>query len=193
MKNEEGTSNPVKENENQATSDTTYLKGFLITLILAVIVFVYILLSKVLCGLEHYWVGFTALTIWGACGGKFEEMPNIYIGALVGLLIACSLWWIPAKISSSGFGISPIWGIILSLLVIIFIVAGLISEKFQLVCNSSTLIFLNVFTAHHYMTMKSHLNYLPDIFLGAVCFWFIPVLVRMAFNKIKLKNEEVKV
>jgi len=168
----------VKDNKHIEAEheDISSLKGFLVSLAILGIVFIYIVICTAL-GFHNYWIGLVALTLWGALGLKAELIPRIWIGAAAGILIAAFIWWLPLKLGA-------IAGAAAVLIIIILALWLLIIKKVSLLFNDSTFIFLNIFTFKYFTDAMDTFTYLPDLAVDAVILGLIPFgIIKYLANK----------
>jgi Flp pilus assembly protein TadB len=158
----------------------SYLKGLLITLAILGFAVIYIFICSAL-GFTDFWVGLVAVTLWGALGLKMELIPNIWVGAAVGVLIAASLWFLPELLGS-------VLGMILAFGLIIFALWFMILKKAKILFNDSTFIFLNIFTYQHFATEANTFTFFPDLAMGAIILGLVPFVILKYLSNKKAKD-----
>ena len=148
-----------------------FWKACLISVAVLVVAVVWILFGQFVLKLHNPWVGLVALTTFGAAyHNNLSDAPKVWIGSLVALLIAYSLWYVPTIVGPAG--------ILVGLVIIVLVIAGVIVQKFPLVCNFALFMMLTVTTAAApIMEQHQHLMYLPDLAYGAVSFWILPLAI----------------
>ena len=171
----------MTDGKNSEDQGMPFWKAFLVAIVAMVVIVGWVMLGQLVFNLHNPWVGLIALTVFGALyKGNIADAPKVWIGSAAALLIAYLLWSVP-KIP----GVGPA-GALVGLIVIILCLGAVMANKFPLVCNQAMLIMLTVSTASsQIMKEQQHLMYLQDLVYGALCFWFMPLLI------VKIKEKKV--
>lgn len=151
-----------------------FWKACLLSVAILVVAVIWLLFGQFVLKLHNPWVGFLALTTFGALyNSNLSDAPKVWIGGAVALLIAYSLWYVPTLVGPAG---ALVGGIIIALCLAAFLV-----QKLPVICNFAMFIMLTAATAAPIIEQKQHLTYLLDLAYSAICFWFLP----LAFVKLK--------
>ena len=122
-----------------------------------------------LFGFNDPWVGFLAVTLWGAMGMKMELAPGIFVGGAAGLMLALGIEALP--------DIYGDWAGLIPLVAIVLAISCSIKGIFPLVCNFGLFLFLTIGGADVFLDQRPQIGYLKNLAFGALCFWIIPWLI----------------